>query len=139
MKKHLRQLNIIPNTLVGSLVLLFAVVTGTYRFEQVRDQSDFPRAFVFERKPDSWLAKLLVKLVPHWTGLTIGQIVFVNDGASRWHEKTVQHELVHVRQQSNLGIVFFLTYTWSSLKHGYWENKYEAEAYNTTEDVPPKA
>lgn len=45
----------------------------------------------------------------------------------RW----LQHELVHVEQYEEAGLVMFLLkYIWQSFRYGYHNNKYEIEARN---------
>jgi hypothetical protein len=48
---------------------------------------------------------------------------FLND--TRW----LKHELVHLRQFKQHGVLkFLIMYTWESIRKGYYNNKYEVEA-----------
>ena len=84
-------------------------------------------------KENSWIAKLAAfKLRSKQVAIVIGKTIhlyntskkeFLND------EKWVKHELCHVRQfQQNGYVIFILKYVWESIKHGYYNNKYEVEA-----------
>ena len=84
-------------------------------------------------KENSWIAKLAAfKLRSKQVAIVIGKTIhlyntskkeFLND------EKWVKHELCHVRQfQQNGYVIFIVKYLWESIKHGYFNNKYEVEA-----------
>jgi hypothetical protein len=128
MKKFLRQLNIAPNTLVGLIVVLVGYLTLTLKWARTVEQPEEPVGLVFKLKDSNWLTKLILGFKPYWLGLTLGQVIFMRDLALQ-ERKILSHEIVHIRQQSKLGLIFFLTYTWSSIMDGYWGNKYELEAY----------
>lgn len=41
-----------------------------------------------------------------------------------------RHEMIHIEQLERDGtIMFCLKYLWWSVRHGYWQNPYEVEAY----------
>ncbi len=44
-------------------------------------------------------------------------------------ERWLKHELCHVQQFKQYGyMIFIIKYLWESIKHGYYNNKYEVEA-----------
>ena len=84
-------------------------------------------------KENSWIAKIASKkLRTNRVAIVICKTIhlynttkqdFLND------EKWVNHELCHVRQFKQNGyMVFILKYLWESIRHGYFNNKYEVEA-----------
>jgi hypothetical protein len=84
-------------------------------------------------KENSWIARLAAfKLKTKRVAIVIGSTIhlhhttkeeFLND--QRW----VKHELCHVRQFRENGFLSFIAkYVWESIKNGYYNNKYEAEA-----------
>ena len=87
----------------------------------------------FAIKENSWIARIAAyKLGTKKVAIVIGNAVhlhntskeeFLND--QRW----VKHELCHIRQFKQHGFfIFIVKYLWESLKKGYYNNKYEAEA-----------
>ena len=84
-------------------------------------------------KENSWIAKFAAKkLRSERVAIVIGKTIhlhnttkqdFLND------EKWVKHELCHVKQfQQNGYLLFIAKYLWESIKHGYFNNRYEIEA-----------
>ena len=84
-------------------------------------------------KENSWMARLAA-----WK-LNAGSVAFVLGNTIHLHkvskedflsnERWLRHELCHVRQFRQHGFLSFLVkYVWESVKHGYYNNKYEAEA-----------
>lgn len=54
-------------------------------------------------------------------GITLGRHIFVKDG----QQDCIRHEMVHVKQQREDGILFFIRYVFSKR----WRVRYEAPAY----------
>ncbi len=84
-------------------------------------------------KENSWIAKIAAaKLKSNNVAIVLGKTIhlynvsrqqFLND--ERW----VKHEVCHLRQfQANGYFTFILKYLLESIRHGYYHNKYEAEA-----------
>ncbi len=84
-------------------------------------------------KENSWIAKIAAKkLRSQNVAIVLGTTIHLYN-VSRHHflknEKWVKHEACHLRQFQNNGhILFILKYLWQSIRHGYYNNKYEAEA-----------
>jgi len=84
-------------------------------------------------KENSWIAKLAAKkLRTKRVAIVIGRTIHLHNTTSQdflKDEKWVKHELCHVKQfQQNGFMVFIVKYLWESIMHGYFNNKYEAEA-----------
>lgn len=84
-------------------------------------------------KENSWIAKIAAaKLRSKRVAIVMGNTIHLHNTSkqeflkdTRW----VKHELCHVRQfRENGFITFILKYVWESIMHGYYNNKYEAEA-----------
>ncbi len=84
-------------------------------------------------KENSFFAKLAAKkLGASSVAMVLGSTIhlhntskqdFIND------EKWLKHELCHIKQFKKYGYAGFLVrYLWQSLKHGYYNNKFEVEA-----------
>ncbi|HEX8693254.1 MAG TPA: hypothetical protein VF746_12580 [Longimicrobium sp.] len=58
--------------------------------------------------------------------VTLGKTILVDAGAPLTDDLIV-HELVHVEQWKSP--LFPLKYLWESVRHGYWNNRYEVDAY----------
>lgn len=89
-------------------------------------------------KENSWIAKLAArKLGSDHVAIVIGKTVhlhhvsrdnFLKD--SKW----VRHEMCHINQFKKYGFFnFIVKYLLESIKHGYYNNKYEAEARRAEE------
>lgn len=89
-------------------------------------------------KENSFIAKIsALKLNTTRVAIVIGNTIhlhntskadFLKDG------KWLKHELCHVRQFRQHGTFTFLfKYLWESIKHGYYNNKYEIEAREAEE------
>lgn len=89
-------------------------------------------------KENSWIAKLAAKkLQSNNVAIVIGKTIhlyhvskedFLKD--SRW----VKHEKCHLRQFKKYGFFpFIFKYVYESIKHGYYNNKYEVEAREAEE------
>lgn len=87
----------------------------------------------FRIKENSWIAKLAAKkLHADKIAIVIGKTVHLHH-VSKDHflkdKKWVKHEMCHIRQFKKFGYVSFcIKYVWESMKHGYFNNKYEVEA-----------
>ena len=91
-------------------------------------------------RENSWVARLAAKkLQTNNVAIVIGKTIhlyrvskedFLND--SRW----VKHEQCHIRQFKEYGFfTFIFKYVYESMKHGYYNNKYEVEARNAEEAI----
>ena len=84
-------------------------------------------------KENSWIAKLAAKkLGSDKVAIVIGRTIHLHNTSQQDFlndEKWVKHELCHVKQFEQNGLLLFITkYLWESIKHGYQNNKYEVEA-----------
>jgi len=84
-------------------------------------------------KENSWIAKLAAfKLRSKQVAIVIGKTIHLHNTTKQEFlkdEKWVKHELCHVKQfQQNGYLRFIAKYLWESIKHGYFNNKYEVEA-----------
>lgn len=71
--------------------------------------------------------RLINVIRPSFVAITFGQHVFTNRTYLR--DMTIWHEECHTKQYKKYGFFGFLVrYLWDSLKHGYWNNKFEVEA-----------
>ena len=86
-------------------------------------------------KENSWIAKLAAtKLGSKRVAIVIGSTIHLHNTSKedflkdkRW----VKHELCHVRQFHQNGFFTFIAkYLWESIKHGYYNNRFEVEARN---------
>jgi hypothetical protein len=59
-------------------------------------------------------------------GITLWRTVFLAPGAG-WEPALLLHELRHVEQFASSAVFPFL-YLWESLRHGYAQNRFEADA-----------
>ena len=84
-------------------------------------------------KENSWIAKLASKkLRTERVAIVIGKTIHLYNTTQKEFlsdEKWLKHELCHIRQfQQNGYVGFILKYLLESIKHGYFNNKYEVEA-----------
>lgn len=84
-------------------------------------------------KENSWIAKLAAfKMGSKKVAIVIGNTIHLYKTPRQdflKNERWVKHELCHIKQFEENGFVSFIAkYLWESLKHGYYNNKYEAEA-----------
>lgn len=84
-------------------------------------------------KENSFIAKLAAKkLKTDSIAITIGQTIYLHNTSKEnffADVKWVRHEQQHIKQFKRYGFLRFLCmYTWESIKHGYYNNKYEKEA-----------
>ena len=87
----------------------------------------------FTIKENSWLAKIAAKkLGTNAVAMVLGNTIHLYNTSKEeflQNEKWVKHELCHIRQFKQHGyVIFTIKYLWESLRKGYYNNKYEAEA-----------
>src|SRR6187200_3100398 len=85
-------------------------------------------------RENSFLAKLAaMKLKTSGVALTLGNKIHLHNVTSEQFlndEKWVNHELIHVMQFRKYGYIRFICmYMIESLKKGYYDNKFEIEAW----------
>lgn len=69
-------------------------------------------------------------LAPGSNGMTIGRVVFLrNDGVYDGSRKIIAHELVHVRQYYELGLLRFLARYLSGYARALWKHRRHRAAY----------
>ena len=84
-------------------------------------------------KENSWLAAIAaMKLQSRSVAIVMGKTIHLH-GATRdlflQNEPWLKHELCHIKQFHDHGYFTFIAkYLWESLRKGYHNNKYEAEA-----------
>lgn len=87
----------------------------------------------YKIRENSWLARIAArKLKASSVAMVLGNTVHLW-GTSKENfladECWVRHELCHIKQFREHGfIIFLIKYLWESLRRGYYNNKYEAEA-----------
>lgn len=89
-------------------------------------------------KENSIIAKLAAKKLKSKTmAITIGRTIHLYKTSKEdflADKKWVRHELQHIRQFQRYGFLRFLfMYSWESLRHGYYHNKWEIEARQAEE------
>ncbi len=89
-------------------------------------------------KENSWVAKLAAKkLKASAAAIVIGKTVHIYNVSKEeflQNKKWVKHEACHLRQFRQYGyLLFIIKYLWGSVRHGYYNNKYEAEARKAEE------
>ena len=87
----------------------------------------------FTIKENSWLAIIAAKkLGTNAVAMVLGNTIHLYNTSKEeflQNEKWVKHELCHIRQFKQHGyVIFTIKYLWESLRKGYYNNKYEAEA-----------
>jgi hypothetical protein len=90
-------------------------------------------------RENSWIAKLAAKkLQSKNVAIVIGSTIHLHNMTKQQflqNEKWVKHEVYHLQQFKKHGkFIFILKYLWESIKHGYYNNKYETEARKAEED-----
>jgi hypothetical protein len=86
-------------------------------------------------KENSWVAKLAAKkLQSQNVAIVIGKTIHLYHVSKEnflKDEKWLKHEMCHINQFKKYGFFTFIArYLWESMKVGYYENKFEAEARN---------
>ena len=71
--------------------------------------------------------------------IVLGQKIYLF-GANREqflaNRRWVEHEMVHLEQFRRYGTIrFIILYLWESIKKGYWNNKFETEARNSSTKI----
>ncbi len=84
-------------------------------------------------KENSWVAKLAAKkLGTKNVALVIGNTIHLHNTTKQQFlkdERWLRHELCHIKQFKQNGYgAFMVKYLWESIKHGYYNNKFEIEA-----------
>jgi hypothetical protein len=90
-------------------------------------------------RENSWIAKVAAKkLQSKNVAIVIGSTIHLHNMTKQQflqNEKWVKHEVCHLQQFKKHGrFIFILKYLWESIKHGYYNNKYETEARKAEED-----
>jgi hypothetical protein len=117
-----------PNTVVGSVFFLPTVFTGGRAriVDGVLELHGGATTFFLSRVTSIWLSGGA-------TAMTLGHIVLATSRAD--HDRTRQHERVHVRQCERWGPLFLPAYLscsmvlWIRRRDAYWDNPFEREAY----------
>lgn len=84
-------------------------------------------------KEKSFVAKIAArKLKSDHVAMVLGNTIYLS-GAGRAdllnNKSWLRHELKHVEQQLRYGCLWFLLlYLWESIRHGYYNNRFEQEA-----------
>lgn len=84
-------------------------------------------------KENSWLGKLAAKKIQSKNvAIVIGKTIHLYNVTKQQFlqdETWVKHEVCHLQQFEKHGrFIFIIKYLWESIRHGYYNNKYEAEA-----------
>ena len=92
----------------------------------------------YKIKENSWLAKIAaIKLKTPSVAMVLGKTIHLHNirtSEFTQNEKLFKHELCHVRQFKEHGyFLFVVKYIWETIKHGYYNNKYEVEARKAEE------
>jgi hypothetical protein len=87
----------------------------------------------FRIKENSWIARVAAwKLSAKQVAIVVGKTIHLHNTTKEEflrNERWVKHELCHIRQYKELGFFKFIAlYLWESMKKGYHNNKFEAEA-----------
>jgi hypothetical protein len=87
----------------------------------------------FHIKENSWLAKIAAKkLRSNSVAMVLGNTIHLHNTSKEaflQNKKWLKHELCHIQQFKQHGYGgFIVKYLWESMKKGYYNNKYEAEA-----------
>jgi hypothetical protein len=90
-------------------------------------------------KENSWLAKLSAKkLGSHKVAVVFGKTIHLFNASREEflkNEKWVCHELAHIKQYEQYGLVrFLILYLLESIRKGYRRNRYELEAKSKERD-----
>lgn len=84
-------------------------------------------------KEHSWLAKIAAaKLKSSSVAMVLGNTIYLHNATKQellQNQRWLKHELCHVRQFQQHGLVLFIIkYLWESMKNGYYNNRFEVEA-----------
>lgn len=91
-------------------------------------------------KENSWIARLAaIKLGSNKVALVIGNTIHLHNTSKQdflKNERWVKHELCHIKQFEENGFIPFIAkYLWESIRHGYYNNKYEVEAREAEKEL----
>lgn len=111
----------LPYTLIGFIAALISVPTSVKFHEK-------PYAIIFTVKTFKW--RFWTHLVPR--AFTVGNTVVLG---RHIEEHDLEHELIHVRQNTQFPLIYPLFYYYETFKHGYRKNKFEDEAYRLSGSV----
>jgi hypothetical protein len=84
-------------------------------------------------KENSWIARIAAwKLKATSVAIVVGRTIHLHNSSAAdflKNERWLKHELCHIRQYQQHGLVgFIVKYLWESLHKGYYNNKFEVEA-----------
>lgn len=84
-------------------------------------------------KENSWIAKLAAKKLKSGNvAIVFGKTIHLHNVSAAYFlndKKWLKHEACHIRQfQENGYFTFIIKYLLESMKHGYYNNKFEVEA-----------
>jgi Domain of unknown function (DUF4157) len=84
-------------------------------------------------KEASWIAKLAAaKLRSNSVAMVLGNTIHLHNASKNeflQNQRWLKHELCHVRQFQQHGyVLFIIKYLWETVKNGYYNNRFEAEA-----------
>ncbi len=90
-------------------------------------------------KERSWLARIAAwKLKGGNAALVLGRTIHlynISKESFLANERLLKHELCHVRQYKQYGMISFLSrYLWESIRKGYYNNRFEVEARGAEEE-----
>jgi hypothetical protein len=90
-------------------------------------------------KENSFLARLAAYILHEdCVAVVIGKTIYLwntNRKDFLKNKKWLSHELVHIQQFKQYGLLRFLfLYMWESLRNGYYNNKFEVEARQKEND-----
>jgi len=72
---------------------------------------------------------------PRAKGFAIGNLAVVRKSAK---PGILEHELIHVEQHMRYPFIYQFLYFYENLHKGYWNNRFEIEAYDRTDTWPEK-
>ena len=92
----------------------------------------------FHIKENSWIGRLAAwKLGAEKVAIVIGRTIHLHNthrDEFLQNRRWVLHELKHLEQFRRYGFIrFIFLYLWESIRHGYFNNKYEIEAREAEE------
>lgn len=92
----------------------------------------------FNIKENSWLAKMAAKkLKSKSVAMVLGKTIHLHNTSKTnflKDERWVKHELCHIKQFKEHGyFCFIVKYLYESVRHGYYNNRFEVEAREAEE------